>query len=306
MEGPYRDLGSGFARLTGAEGLRRGPSRISSVEDALLELLRNAQDAGARNIYVATVLNKRRYRTLLVLDDGGGIPDSHKDLIFEPGVTGHLKTRDLYRSGLSLHHIREKAASVSVPSTSNPTAIKATFDTGCLPEKSLQSDSRKSKSNLKATIQNFLTSGPENPKEPKIYLASPARILATLIKNRIIQQPGRVGVTDLAGRVGGLGLNLSTRTLQRVLRGDIRPATRVPGRGTVDQTTFESKPGSEIRGVDSGSITLDRKDKQEISAVLARAARKSYLEIGDLNFRSRAGRIHLSAELYEPEDEYEG
>ncbi len=47
MEGPYRDLGAGFARLTGVEGARRSPSRLTHVEDALLELLRNARDAGA-------------------------------------------------------------------------------------------------------------------------------------------------------------------------------------------------------------------------------------------------------------------
>ncbi len=87
MEGPYRDLGAGFARLTGPEGARRGPSRITHVEDALLELARNARDASATSIYVASTLTDRRYRTLTVIDDGHGIPDSHKDLILEPGVT---------------------------------------------------------------------------------------------------------------------------------------------------------------------------------------------------------------------------
>src|SRR5438270_14091263 len=78
VEGPYRDLGSGFARLAGTEGLRRSPRPLRSVEDALLELLRNARDAGARNIYVASSLKARRYRTLIVFDDGRGIPETHK------------------------------------------------------------------------------------------------------------------------------------------------------------------------------------------------------------------------------------
>ena len=56
MEGPYRDLGAGFARLTGVEGARRGPSRITHVEDALLELARNSRDAEAQNINVASTL----------------------------------------------------------------------------------------------------------------------------------------------------------------------------------------------------------------------------------------------------------
>ena len=117
MEGPYRDLGAGFARLTGVEGLRRSPRRLRFVEDALVELLRNARDAGARNVYVASSLRARRYRALTVIDDGCGIPETHKRLIFEPGVTTrHLRpVRDgaagaAHGGGLSFHHIKNAAS----------------------------------------------------------------------------------------------------------------------------------------------------------------------------------------------------
>ena len=137
MEGPYRDLGAGFARLAGAEGARRTPSRISSVEDALLELLRNSRDSGARNIYVASVLRNRRYRTLTVLDDGAGIPKSHTDLVFEPGVTTrHLSPTVQHHdpsphgAGVSLYHIKDAALDAYVASNANPTSITVTFDTG--------------------------------------------------------------------------------------------------------------------------------------------------------------------------------
>ena len=123
MEGPYRDLGSGFARLTGPEGARRGPSPITHVEDALLELLRNARDAGAARIFVASTLTARRFRTLTVIDDGQGIPDPYADLIFEPGVTTrHLvpvpdptaRASSHHGAGLALYHLKQASTSAEV------------------------------------------------------------------------------------------------------------------------------------------------------------------------------------------------
>jgi hypothetical protein len=164
MEGPYRDLGAGFARLTGVEGARRGPSRISYVEDALLELLRNARDAGATRIYVASKLTNKRYRTLTVIDDGHGIPDSHRDLILEPGVTTrHLDPvsypedppANPHGAGLSLYQIKTRSLDTKVLSSSNPTSIQTTFDTNSIPERALQSTTRPSKTNLRATLLSF-------------------------------------------------------------------------------------------------------------------------------------------------------
>ena len=309
MEGPYRDLGSGFARLTGAEGLRRGPSRISSVEDALFELLRNSRDAGARNIYVASVLNKRRYRTLLVLDDGAGIPEPFKELVFEPGVTSHhlppetgpgRQTGSLNASGLSLHHIKNMAIAATVPNTSNPTTVKVTFDTDKLPENSLQSNSRASKSNLEATIRNFLYHDPNTPTKTRVFFSTPSRILATLLKNRIIL---RTDTNTLSDKVRSLGFRVSGRTLQRIKRGDVRPVDEVRRENFGEEGNLDHE--IEGRHSGSGSITLDTREKREITAILAQAARKSYLEIGPVSFHSRSGKINLNAQLYEPEDEYE-
>ena len=48
-------LGEGFVRLRVAEAERRQAKHdVRCVEDALIEMLRNARDAGARHIYVAT------------------------------------------------------------------------------------------------------------------------------------------------------------------------------------------------------------------------------------------------------------
>lgn len=307
MEGPYRDLGSGFARLTGVEGLRRSPRRVRSVEDALLELLRNSRDAGARNVYVASSLRARRYRTLVVIDDGHGIPETHKGLIFEPGVTTrHLDPVSypdhvdaVHGAGLSLYHLKNAALSAEVLSASSPTAVKAVFDTRTLPERSLQSDSRPSRSNLPATLAKFVET--VDPQAPRLYYASPARILARLLENRIIHRNDDArGDTERVWETArALGLEMSPRTVRRVISGEVLAADEVAGDKEVSGRGMR-------RNVLGGPIlSVEAEDLAEICAVLRRAARSSYLDLAGLDIERRPGEVVLRARIYEPEDEYE-
>jgi histidine kinase/DNA gyrase B/HSP90-like ATPase len=315
MEGPYRDLGAGFARLTGLEGTRRGPSRIAYIEDALLELLRNARDAGARVVYVASTLKDRRYRTLTVLDDGHGIPESHKALIFEPGVTTrHLSPvpdpddpAAIHGAGLSLYHIKNAALGAEVLSASSPTSIKTIFDTNALPERVLQSATRPSQTNLRATVGAFATkpnaaiAPPTQPAPLRAYYGPPARILATLLHNRIIQQ--REDAARLTEVADGLGLGVSLRTAQRILRGEVRPlaaergggAGREPGMGAVGRGSVGEGP----------LLALGEEERQGIADILGRAGRAGYLQVEDVRFEVRPGEISFRARVYEPEEEYE-
>ena len=308
MEGPYRDLGAGFARLMGIEGARRGPSRIAHVEDALLELVRNARDAGAASIYVASTLKDKRYRTLTVIDDGHGIPESHRDLILEPGVTTrHLdpvldpEDSTPHGAGLSLYQIKTRSLKTSVLSTSNPTAIRATFDTNTLPERALQSPTRPSKSNLRATLQSFAEATNRHRHTLDAYYGPPARILTTLLHNRIIQrEEDSAGLREVAG---GVGLELSTRSVQRVLRGEVRPVGVVCGGGLEGEVRGRAR-----RRVGEGGGPMFRLGDEEsarIADILGRAARAGYLEVEDLRFESRPGEISIKARVYEPEEEYE-
>jgi hypothetical protein len=297
VEGPYRDLGSGFARLTGPEGARRNPSRQRYVEDALLELLRNARDAGATAIYVASTLKSRRYRVLTVIDDGGGIPATHTDLIFEPGVTSrHLRpvpdsAGAPHGAGLSLYHIKNAALDARVVSPSSPTALKVSFDTRTLPERALQSGSRPSRSNLQATLASFAPTG------PTLYHGPPARILATLLDNRIIQKPDTAA--ELRQRAVGLGLAVSLRTVQRVWRGEVMPV------GEVSPAKVGMEKGVR-RGSDDGPVlAVGEEEKGAVADILRRAARASYLEIGELQLESRPGEISVRARIYEPEEDFE-
>jgi hypothetical protein len=307
MDGPYRDLGAGFARLTGLEGARRGPSRITHVEDALLELARNARDAGASHVYVASTLNDRRFRTLTVIDDGHGIPESHRELILQPGVTNrHLDPVTdpadpvVHGAGLSLYQIRNHSLETRVLSTSSPTSIQATFDTKNLPERTLQSSTRPSKSNLRATLERFTAT--TNAKSTRLhsYYGPPARILATLLHHRIIQADrDSAGLREAAF---GLGLGVSIRSVQRILRGEVLPIEGVTGgrrdAGVVGRRAIGRRDGGPV-------LELGEEESARIADILRRAAQAGYMEVEELRFESRPGEILLRARVYEPEEQYE-
>lgn len=288
----------------GVEGTRRAPSRIRAVEDALREMVRNAVDAGAHNVYVATSLRSRRYRELIVLDDGCGIPDAYRERIFEPGVTTrHLSPSrtggDTHGAGLSLYHLKESALSAEVLSSRRPTSVRAVFDTESLPERDLQSASRASRSNLLATLRAFV----EDPSAPEIHHGSPASMTSLMINKRIIQPNSAKELEWWCEET--LGVRLSLRTLQRVFKGEVAPAERVevlegagatPGEGRISVGGFSAA---------GGKLNLEERDLAEIRAVIERAARESYLRVGDLNFSSKEGEIMLKAKVYEQEEEYD-
>jgi len=307
VEGPYRDLGAGFARLTGVEGVRRGPSRITHVEDALLELARNARDAGAARIYVASTLKDRRFRTLTVIDDGHGIPESHSDLILEPGVTTrHLNPvtdpgdPSTHGAGLSLYQIKNHSLETRVLSTSSPTSIQATFDTNNLPERTLQSSTRPSKSNLRATLERFTAT--TNAQSPRLhsYYGPPVRILATLLHHHIIQnRRDSAGLWEAAYR---LGLGVSVRSVQRILRGEVRPVEDLSGGERGEGVRGRRAVGRRDRGP---VLELGEEESARIADILRRAARAGYMEVEELRFESRPGELSLTARVYEPEEEYE-
>ncbi len=319
MEGPYRDLGAGFARLAGTEGLRRTPVSLRSVEDALFELLRNARDAGASNIYVASILKARRYRHLTVIDDGHGIPASHAHLVFGPGVTTrHLSpvlehtgnsgapSAAPHGAGLSLHHIKQAAVSAELLSASSPTAVRAVFDTrNGLPEKRLQSASKPSRSNFLAVISRFSRTTKNTPRtSPNLYHGSPAGILAHLLHDHIIQLEWSTS-SELREKAGSLGIEVSLRTAQRVLSGG------VPGADSVDASPAgvtgagRSRRGSGEVGAGGPILTLGDEELEELSVVLRRVARASYLDLSGLAAEGRPGEIVIKARVYEPEEEYE-
>ena len=103
----------------------------------------------------------------------------------------------------------------------------------------------------------------------------------------------------------GLGLEVSARSVRRVWRGEIRPEAPVSA-----EEVLGSLAGLRRRDGDGGpqggpELRLGEEERADIADILRRAALAGYLEIEDLAFLSRPGEIHITARVYEPEEEYE-
>lgn len=139
-------LGEGFVRLKTTEAERRQAKHdIQSVEDVVVELLRNARDAEARRIFLATA-REGDTRQLVCIDDGCGIPASMRERVFEPRVTSKLDTMVMDRygvhgRGMALFSIKSNvhAAIVVASGLGRGTAVKVLIDTGALGERKDQS-----------------------------------------------------------------------------------------------------------------------------------------------------------------------
>ena len=79
---------------------RQAKHDVRCVEDAVIEMLRNARDAGARHIYVATA-REGDLRTTTMLDDGSGIPADMHDRVFEARVDLQAGSRSGWTAGAS-------------------------------------------------------------------------------------------------------------------------------------------------------------------------------------------------------------
>jgi hypothetical protein len=52
-------------------------------------------------------------------------------------------------------------------------------------------------------------------------------------------------------------------------------------------------------------LAVGEEEKGAVADILRRAARASYLEIGELQLESRPGEISVRARIYEPEEDFE-
>ncbi len=141
------NLGEGYVRLRVSEAERRQAKHdIQHVEDIVIEMLRNARDAGAKRLYLATSRSDSE-RTLLFFDDGCGVPVDMHDAIFEARVTSKLESMKMDRwgvhgRGMALFSIRQNVREARV--VSSDTGLGSAFvvraDVSVLPERAERLD----------------------------------------------------------------------------------------------------------------------------------------------------------------------
>ena len=312
-------FGDGFVRLRVGEAERRQAKHdIRCVEDVVIEMLRNARDAGAAHIFVATTRDASE-RSVIMLDDGTGVPDAMRERIFDARVTSKLDTVHMDRwgvhgRGMALFSIKENCESACVMA-SGPglgSSIRVDANTQKLQERKDQSTwpvagkdedgqpQLRGPHNIVRTVCEFAL---EERLSCEVYLGSPAEIIACMRQLALNAPDGsrllfvespeharvidRVGVAgdagELAAIAASLGLDVSERTAHRILAGQVKPVRPVTSRLTHHSGAEAPHEVDLMRDRRGLKITSD--DTSQFSRILERdfefIAERYYLSLAD-------------------------
>jgi len=315
-------LGSGFVRLRSAEAERRQAKHdIRSVEDIVIEMLRNARDAEARHIFVATS-KEEELRTLTVIDDGKGIPADLQKKIFEPRVTSKLDsmvmdTWGVHGRGMALYSIASNSLAARVAASAPELGSAITIETSSeqLTERSDQStlphvqrneqgalEVVKGPHNIARTTVEFVLAGNQ---VVNVYLGSPAQIASTLLDygqkslkreellfckdSKMLPLVHRLAATgdsaQLQEECAELGLKLSERTAHRIIAGQIKPLAPLL-KSVASRTKHEQAHKSSHLQKDSRGLQISQPDNDRFVRALESAfevlGERYYLSLVDL------------------------
>ena len=300
------DLGDGYVRLRTEEAERRQAKHdIRCVEDAVLELLRNARDAGAERVYIATA-REGDQRALTILDDGHGIPEHLQQAIFDARVTSKLETMvedewGVHGRGMALFSIKSNVQSARVVSSSPGlgSAIRLDIDDEQLTERSDQSTfpslTRDEEGKLvvsrgpKNIIRTALEFALIHSTRPLIYIGAPSEVAATMLDQAtrtlpsdtllFNDDPTTLPVTQRLAAAGDaaefmaiaatLGLDISERTAHRILSGQINTLTDLATRARRQRATVADQPADIYR--DSRGLKLAPDDLEAFSREMEKA-----------------------------------
>lgn len=314
-------LGDGYVRLKTAEAERRQAKHdVRCVEDLVIEMLRNARDAHASNIYLATSRDGF-LKTVNIIDDGDGVPEDMHERIFEPRVTSKLETMvmdtwGVHGRGMALYSIRSNTASAYVATSvrGEGTAFVVRVDLEQLPEKTDQSSMPILAKNEKGELE--VSTGPHNVLRTviefalelrgsvNVYVGTPAEIVATLIETGkdelaasdllfcedlesiplLLRPAAAVDAVDLTSVCDELGIEISDRTAHRILSGEIHPVKPL-----LDTLLSKASPHQRDNApdifADNRGLRLSNEDERSFVRSLEKAfeelSQKYYIELAD-------------------------
>lgn len=332
------NFGDGFVKLRVSEAERRQAKHdIRCVEDIVVEMLRNARDAGARHIYVATYRDgDTRYLTML--DDGSGIPEGMQDRVFDARVTSKLESVHVDRwgvhgRGMALFSVKENAESArvvcsapekgsSIKVVTDATTLRERADQSTWPSVGVDDDGNQSVTrgphNIIRTCCEFAL---EEREKCEVFVGSPAEIAATarrrvrpsvegsalLFLDSLAELPilerfrAAVDASELFGVSRELGLDMSERTAHRIVSGQIKPLRNVLSR-------LLHKSSGDKREVDLAKdrrgLRVSQDDIDEFSRVMERGfstlGDRYYLTLSaDPKVRVSRGKITVTFEIDE-------
>lgn len=304
------DLGGGFVRLRTSEAERRQAVQdIRSSEDIAIELLRNARDAHASQIFVASS-KEGDARSFTVVDDGDGIPPSMHRRVFDSRVTSKLDTSHLdkwgiHGRGMALFSISENAERAFVQDSlpGLGTSIRVVTDLKKVGERKDQSTLPRF---IKGEGSEVAVRGPRNiarccfefaieaRNSCRVRLGSPTEVAAALYEHgcaslseldrMFCADPSKLPLAkrlataqdpaDFASLATGLGLDISPRSARRILDGDIDPAPDLLEAVVIEPADGLAKPkgGSRRPHAACGpSPSFDRADVDSLKRSTLRA-----------------------------------
>ncbi len=317
-------LGGGFVRLRVSEAERRQAKHdIRCVEDCVLELLRNARDAGATRIFLATS-REGSIRSLTCIDDGCGIPAEVGERIFDARVTSKLDTMCMDRwgvhgRGMALFSIRENAQSARLCASGKDrgSAFEVVLDCTEIPERADQS-MWPQVSHATDAVPHVIR-GPHNIvrtavefaldvyPDLQVYIGSPTEILTTMVTDaHSIEQrndallevpdedlplwmlPRRASdARDLVERAQTLGLEVSERTAYRILNGELTPLLSIAEE--VWPPARRSSPDEESVLADQRGLSVTSSDLDDFSDRLEDA----FTVLGERYYLTLKDRPHI-------------
>ncbi len=302
-------LGAGFVRLRVSEAERRQAKHdIQYVEDAVCEMVRNSRDAHAHHVFVASTRDGN-LRSLLVIDDGDGVPSSISEKVFEPRVTSKLESMHMDRwgvhgRGMALYSIRQNAleSKIVCSEAGLGCSLRVVFDTEQIPERADQSTMpvlAEASSSADSEPVADKTRGPHNiirtvadvaldcPVDQRFYIGSPAEILATLVSTGLSYLSSQPEVerdgcafwllpafagnpAELAQAAAHLGINVSQRSCYRILNREIAPLADIRSLLAAQAAGRREEPAPVDLLRDRRSLKIARDDIDEFSDALVK------------------------------------